>query len=351
MKRCPACSRVYDDEGLRFCLDDGTNLVDKLPLEPISTTLVLPASEAPAPTIKQTSPPDVPLLHDARLLPATVAVPRKRNVLLWIIIAALLIPFVAGAALGGYLIFKKRALTWHLVLELGPSTNREAAVKQTVGIIGNRLDAIGVSRFEVKPENEGTSGRILINLPTVTDPDRLKQIITTGGKLELVHVISLPNPSPVQTYSTKEQAIASLNGIGQIPPTFQVLPYLARFETSTKPAAKWVVVKLPAIIAGGDLRNAWAVPAPSGDEYEITFSLSPLGANKFGTWTGANINEYMGVVLNDEVKSIAFIRSQISDQGVINGRFTKQSAEDLALVLKSGALPATVRLVEERIDK
>lgn len=351
MKRCPTCSRVFDDDNLRFCLDDGTNLVDRSPTEPVPTTMVLPPTAQPVPTMKQAAPPDVPSLHDARPRSTVAAAPRKRNVLLWIIIIALLVPFVVGAVIGGFVIFKKRALTWHLVLELGPTTNREAAVKQTVGIIENRLDAMGVSRFEVKPESEGTSGRILINLPTVTDPDRLKQIITTGGKLELVHVISLPNPSPVQTYSTKEQAIASLNSSGRILPTFQVLPYVERAETSTNPATKWVVVKSPAIIAGGDLRNAWAVPAASGDEYEITFSLSPLGADKFGTWTGANISEYMGVVLNDEVKSIAYIRSQISDQGVINGRFTKQSAEDLALVLRSGALPTPIKIVDERVDR
>jgi protein-export membrane protein SecD len=351
MKRCPTCSRVYDDEGLRFCLDDGTNLVDKLPAEPIPTTLVLPVSEAPAPTMKQTQPPDVPTLNDARPRSTVADAPRKRNVLLWIIIAALLVPFVAGAVVGGYVIFKKRALTWHLVLELGPTTNRDAAVKQTVKVIENRLDAMGVSHFEVKPQGEGASGRILINLPSVTDPERLKQIITTGGKLELVHVISLPNPSPVQTYSTKEQAIASLNSSGQIPPTFLVLPYVERAETSTNPATKWVVVKSPAIVDGSELRDAQPAPSGYGEDYQIQFSLNQAGAAKFGAWTGANINQYLGVVINDQVKSVAFIKSQISDQGVISGRFTKQSAEDLALTLRFGALPAPVRIVEERIDK
>jgi preprotein translocase subunit SecD len=84
-----------------------------------------------------------------------------------------------------------------------------------------------------------------------------------------------------------------------------------------------------------------------GENYQIVFSLNKTGADKFGNWTGAHINEYLAVVLDDEVRSIAFIKSQISDQGEITGRFTKQSAEDLALVLKAGALPASVKLVEE----
>ena len=113
---------------------------------------------------------------------------------------------------------------------------------------------------------------------------------------------------------------------------------------------QWVVVETPAIIDGSELRNATAVPTQAGrsDDYEINFSLKKAGADKFGAWTGAHINEYMGVVLNDEVKSIAFIKSQIFDSGQITGRFTKQSAEDLALTLRSGALPAPIEYLEER---
>ena len=111
-------------------------------------------------------------------------------------------------------------------------------------------------------------------------------------------------------------------------------------------AKRWVVVKSPPIVTGSDLRTAAAVADPGGGKtnYTISFSLKPDGAAKFGAWTGSNINEYLGVVLNDEVKSIAYIKSQIFDQGEITGRFTKQSAEDLALVLRAGALPVPVKI-------
>ncbi|HAF25198.1 MAG TPA: protein translocase subunit SecD, partial [Blastocatellia bacterium] len=112
---------------------------------------------------------------------------------------------------------------------------------------------------------------------------------------------------------------------------------------------KWVVVESPAVVDGSELRNASATQSRAGaDDYQIAFALKPAGADKFGAWTGANINEYMGVVLNDEVKSIAFIKSQIHDQGEISGKFTKQSADDLALTLRSGALPAPIEYQEER---
>ena len=183
----------------------------------------------------------------------------------------------------------------------------------------------------------------------------MKQLIVQGGNLELVHVVSPPSPQPAQTYSTKEQAVASLVG-GTIPANRHVLPYLEREQATGNPdqkPTKWVVVEWPAIINGNDLRDARAARSTyrGDDNYQIQFSLNKTGAEKFGAWTAANINEYLGIVLNNEVKSIAYIKSQISDQGEISGRFTKQSAEDLALVLRTGALPAPVKLISETVDK
>ena len=344
MKRCPTCSRVYDDDGLRFCLDDGTNLIDRSPAEPIPTTLVLPPTEQPVPTMKQASPPDVPPLR-AQPGPTTAA-PRKRNILLWVIIIALLVPLGAGAVLGGFAIFKRRALTWHLTLQVDPGTPDRT--KQAAAVIEKRLDAFGVPNFRVSPQADG---RIVVDLPTVTDPLRVKALISTGGKLELVHVISPSSPAPVQSYATKEAAVASLNNNGTIPANRRVLPYTDRNRDSPS-AEKWVVIESPAIVTGADIADATAVPLrQDGSDYQIPFSLNKTGADKFGTWTGLNIDQYLGVVLNDEVRSIAYIKSQISDQGVIDGRFTKPAAEDLALVLKSGALPAKIEFIEERIDK
>src|SRR6185295_18385224 len=126
---------------------------------------------------------------------------------------------------------------------------------------------------------------------------------------------------------------------GTVPTNRRVLPYAERDEPTTaggqptpdagqKPK-RWVVVESPAVVNGNELRSASATQSRAGsDAYQIAFALKPAGAEKFGKWTGANINEYMGVVLNDEVKSIAYIKSQISDQGEISGSFTKQSADD-----------------------
>ncbi len=232
----------------------------------------------------------------------------------------------------------------------------ESATDQAMKIIESRINAIGVAEPTLARHGGQNSHEILLQMPGVQDPEHVKQLLAGQSHLELVHVISPPSPAPSQTYSTKEEAIASLNSGGNIPTNRRVLPYTERAELSTPeanpnagPPKKWVVVESPAIIDGAELRTATANPARAGGaEYEIAFSLKKSGADKFGAWTGANINEYMGVVLNDEVKSIAFIKGQIFDQGEITGRFSKQSADDLALTLRSGALPAPIEYTEER---
>lgn len=352
MKRCPTCSRVYDDVNLRFCLDDGTELVNKPPETPDPQTLVMPTSPEGQPTISAFQPPPPPPPPAATV--SAFKSKRQRNVIVWILVLGLGLPFIGGAIAAGWMMLHKQPLTWHLVLEVDSSApDRSVAVKQTVNVIDSRLNALGLKNYEVRPEGDPATGRIVVNLPATDDPERVKRIIGTWGKLELVHVISPPSPMSVQTFATREEAAASFASSDGAEQTRRVLPYADRDEVITSAAKKWVVVKSPPIVTGNDLRNAEAVADPGGREgnYAITFSLKPDGAAKFGAWTGANINQYIGVVLNDEVKSTAYIKSQIFDQAEITGRFTKQSAEDLALVLRAGALPVPVRFVEETVDK
>jgi preprotein translocase subunit SecD len=236
------------------------------------------------------------------------------------------------------------------------STIAEQATEQAQRIIESRLDAVGVAEPLVQRHGSQSSHQILVQMPGIQDPERVKQLLKAESKLELVHVVSPPSPSSVQTYNTEEEAKASLGPT--VPTNRRVLPYADRNEPTTagqtttdqnQAPKKWVIVETPAVVDGSELRNASATQSRAGaDEYQIAFAFKPTGAEKFGAWTGAHINDYMGVVLNDEVKSVAYIKSQIFDQGEISGRFTKQSAEDLALTLRSGALPAPIEYQEER---
>jgi len=230
------------------------------------------------------------------------------------------------------------------------------ATTQALTIIDSRINALGIAEPTLQTHGSQSSHQILLQMPGVQDPERVKDILQGQSKLELVHVIGPPSPAPATTYPTEADAIASAGSAGVLPPNRKVFPYSERMELSAdkdpnqQRPKQYVVVEVPAIIDGSELRNASAVPSQGGraDDFEINFSLKKAGADKFGQWTGAHINEYMGVVLNGEVKSIAFIKSQIYDQGQITGRFTQQSAEDLALTLRSGALPAPIEYLEER---
>jgi preprotein translocase subunit SecD len=243
-------------------------------------------------------------------------------------------------------------LTWSMT-SAAERTLADNATTQALNIIETRINALGVTEPTLQTHGAQTSHQILLQMPGVQDPERVKAVLQGESRLELVHVISPPSPQPAQTYGTEQEAIASLNSAGTVPPNRKVVPYAERNEAADKTQPKprqWVVVEMPAIIDGSELRNAVASQSQGGraDDFEIDFSLKKAGADKFGAWTGSHINEYMGVLLNGEVKSIAFIKSQIYDRGQISGRFTKQTAEDLALTLRSGALPAPIEYLEER---
>ena len=248
----------------------------------------------------------------------------------------------------------KPSLNWHVTLEIDKGVaDRETATNQAIRVLDTRLSALGVSNFDVQALGIPSDGRIRVSLPNVADRERLKKLLSAEGRLELSHVISPRSPGVLQTYESKQDAAASLGET--IPSDRRVLPYSERNDPiagdKTSPPVearqKWVVVESPAIIDGTELRDARAVEGYSeSGTYSISFSLKPVGAQKFGDWTGSNINEYMAVILNGEVKSVAYIKSQISDSGEISGRYTRQSAEDLALILRSGALPK-LRIVEE----
>src|SRR6185369_12812988 len=239
----------------------------------------------------------------------------------------------------------------------GQRTLADNATTQALNIIESRINALGITEPLLQTHGSQSSHQILLQMPGVQDPERVKNLLKGESRLELVHVVSPPSPAPSQTYATEAEAINSVSSGGALPANRRVLKYVERMDpTSTaedqsrEKRTKWVVVEAPAIIDGSELRNATAVPSRAGgtQDFEINFSLKKNGADKFGAWTGSHINEYMGVVLNDEVQSIAFIKSQIFDSGQIEGRFTKESADDLALTLRSGALPAPIEYLEER---
>jgi preprotein translocase subunit SecD len=247
-------------------------------------------------------------------------------------------------------------VTWTLTATAARALSQQAT-EQAYNTIDRRINEFGVAEPTLQYHGAQGSNQILLQMPGERDPERVKKQLTVASKLELVHVVGPPSPSQIQTYNTEKEAIDSLGGT--VPANRQVLPYTERDEPSTASgdqsadpnapkAEKFVVVERPAIIEGKELNRADATQSQGANDFMINFSLKPAGAQKFGEWTGANVNQYMGAVLDGKVKSIAYIKSQIFDSGQISGRFTQQSAEDLARTLRSGSLLATIEYQEER---
>ncbi len=236
--------------------------------------------------------------------------------------------------------------------EIAADVWREKAVEQAMNIIENRINAFGVAEPTIQRYGSQKSYQILLQLPGVDDPERVKKTLVLESNLELRPVDGTPNP-----YPTVEAATTAAGGKTEV----EALPYEERVTEdeegtpASQPAPQqpappqYVLIEKKPIIAGLDIRDAFAVPADStGRDYKIIFKLKDDGAQKFKTWTSANIGKYLAIVLNGRVKSAPVIRGEISDTGEISGNFTKTSSEDLALVLRSGALPARVTYVEER---
>jgi protein-export membrane protein SecD len=214
------------------------------------------------------------------------------------------------------------------------------APDEAVKVLSARLDAAGI-RNEVKGT---TANRVEVIAHGKFDAERIRNFLLYQGKLELAKVMG----DSFQTYPTFEAALQSIGG--ELPPNRRVLPYSEREDTNVKDQKpqRWVIVENPPVIDGRAIRDASAYSQTGSDsDYQISFKLNKDGAEKFGDWTGKNIGKYLAIVLNDEVKSAPVIRGQIFDSGQIEGKFTKASAEDLALILKSGYLPATLTLIDE----
>jgi preprotein translocase subunit SecD len=216
------------------------------------------------------------------------------------------------------------------------ATIRTQALQQAMNTIRNRIDQLGVTEPTIAEYGQG-GYELVVQLPGVDDPSRVKDIIQSTALLALKLVQDGP-------YPTRDAALAAHGGI--LPPDTELLP--GRSESGQSAGTEvWYVVGRIAAVTGRDLSGA----APSQDENgrpSVNFTLTRDGATRFGRVTAQNINRQLAIVLDNRVVSAPVIQSQISDSGRITGSFTPQQAADLALVLRSGALPASIKYLEER---
>lgn len=198
---------------------------------------------------------------------------------------------------------------------------KRKAMEQSIEIVRRRIDETGTREPSIQRQGES---RILVQLPGVDDPERIKQLLGQTAKL---------------TFRLVDEA-ASADPTGRLPPGTERLP-------STEEGARSWVVQKRIMVSGDTLVDAQ--PTFQTGEPVVSFRFDALGGKRFGEATRNNVGRLFAIILDDKVISAPVIREPIlGGSGVISGNFTTQSAQDLALLLRAGALPAPIKVLEER---
>jgi len=218
-------------------------------------------------------------------------------------------------------------------LSLAPSEKAlkamiDSAVTQSLEIVRRRIDETGTREPTI--QRQGTD-RILVQLPGIDDPDRVKALLGQTAKLSF---------RLIDVNTSVADALA-----GRLPPGSEVLPADDELDSSGRPVQ--YVVRKRVYVSGENLVDAQ--PDFQNNQPVVSFRFDTVGGRKFGAVTSANVGRPLAIVLDNKVISAPTIRSPITGgRGIITGRFTVQQATDLALLLRAGALPAPLNIIEER---
>ncbi len=228
---------------------------------------------------------------------------------------------------------------WTLTMKSSvASDTRKKAVEQAIETIRNRIDQLGVSEPVIQEHGLGDY-QILVQLPGVDDPARVKEIMQSTAMLEIRQAVGGP-------YASEQAAMQANNGV--LPPDAILMKGSTGVhgqDDTSEGEAYWLISRASAV-SGGDLRSADAGTDENGRP-DVNFILTGEGGRRFAAFTGAHVGDKLAVVLDNKVKSVATIQEQIHDQGRITGSFTEQETRDLALTLRSGALPAGIKYLQE----
>ena len=208
---------------------------------------------------------------------------------------------------------------------------KERTVKEEIRTLERRVNELGVAE-PVIAEHGSSGDQILIQLPGVTDVEQAKSVIKRTAQLALKIV--------EDSASSQESLLQNFQG--KIPDNREVVQ--GQGETAGQPI--FYLVQREAIITGRDLKNARA-GIDQNNRPDVQFTLNPAGAEKFKRETGRNVGRRLAIVLDGRVESAPQINSQIGAEGVIQGNFTTQQVDELSKVLRAGALPATLRYLQE----
>jgi preprotein translocase subunit SecD len=215
---------------------------------------------------------------------------------------------------------------------------KNLSVVQALETIRNRIDAFGVSEPVIQRQGER---RIVVQLPGVDDPERVKSLIKNTAFLEF-RIVDYPFRGGSAT--STDEIVAHYGGT--LPDTLEIKSQIVRDDLGQELGRRYYAVEKRNAITGRDLRNA----RPGLGQFNqpvVNFFLTHEGGVKFAEVTGNNIDKGLAIVLDGNVVSAPSINSRIQDSGIIEGSFTQQEVEDLSTVLRSGALPAGITYLYE----
>ncbi len=211
---------------------------------------------------------------------------------------------------------------------------KNKAVEQAIETIRNRIDQLGVVDPTIQ-EHGLDDHQILVQLPGVDDPQRVKDIMQSTAMLEIKQALGGPYPS-------QEAALQDKGGV--LPPDAILL------QGHPQPGAEgdaWYLVSRVSAVSGKDLRDA----QPSRDQNgqpSVSFTLTGEGGQRFYNFTSAHVGDQLAVVLDNHVREVANIKEPIRDRGEISGgSMSDQQSKDLSMILRSGALPAGIHYLDE----
>jgi preprotein translocase subunit SecD len=212
---------------------------------------------------------------------------------------------------------------------------RKDTVTQAMNTIEKKINGLGLTESSVQERgNPEQDAQLLVQMPGVDDPARVKEILKTAALLELFEVKDGP-------FASREDALAKHGGV--LPLNTQLLRGLPRNGEQQG----WYLLSRTPVITGRDLRDANAQQGEMG-RWETNFVLTQDAARRFERFTEANIGNRLAIVLDKMVLSAPTIQNKISDTGRITGAANHEEASDLALNLRAGSLPASVVYLEER---
>src|SRR5665811_737777 len=199
------------------------------------------------------------------------------------------------------------------------------AVEQSIQIVERRVNQLGTVEPSIQRQGQD---RILVQVPGLQDPTRLKELVGKTAKMEFRMVDTTVPPDQAQA--------------GRVPPDSEVL------MSSTSPKIPYVIKK-QILVSGGDLTDSQPGFDQRSGEPIVSFRFNTAGSRKFAQATSENVGQPFAIVLDNEVISAPVIREPITGgSGQISGSFTVQAANDLAILLRAGALPAPLTVIEER---